>query len=64
MEVEFLGGAREVGRSAVLVDDALLIDYGLLTADPPQYPLRDPEPDAVVVSHTATLTTSARCRLS
>jgi len=51
MEVEFLGGAREVGRSAVPVDDALLIDYGLLTADPPQYPLRDPEPDAVVVSH-------------
>ena len=51
MEVEFLGGAREVGRSAALVDDALLIDYGLLTADPPQYPVRDPEPDAVVVSH-------------
>ncbi|GAB7009435.1 MBL fold metallo-hydrolase [Halorubrum trueperi] len=51
MEVEFLGGAREVGRSAVLVDDALLLDYGLLTADPPQYPVRDPEPDAVVVSH-------------
>ena len=51
MEVEFLGGAREVGRSAVLVDDALLIDYGLLTADPPQYPVRGPEPDAVVVSH-------------
>ncbi|MFW5916877.1 MAG: MBL fold metallo-hydrolase [Halorubrum sp.] len=51
MEVEFLGGAREVGRSAVLVDDALLLDYGLLTADPPQYPIRDPEPDAVVVSH-------------
>ena len=51
MEVEFLGGVREVGRSAVLVDDALLIDYGVLTADPPQYPIRDPEPDAVVVSH-------------
>ena len=51
MEVEFLGGAREVGRSAVLVDDALLLDYGLLTGDPPQYPIRDPEPDAVVVSH-------------
>ncbi|QKY17073.1 MBL fold metallo-hydrolase [Halorubrum sp. CBA1229] len=51
MEVEFLGGAREVGRSAVLVDGALLLDYGLLTADPPQYPVRDPEPDAVVVSH-------------
>lgn len=51
MEVEFLGGAREVGRSAVLVDDSLLLDYGILTAEPPQYPIRDPEPDAVVVSH-------------
>ncbi|MFD1569487.1 MBL fold metallo-hydrolase [Halorubrum laminariae] len=51
MEIEFLGGAREVGRSAVLVDDALLLDYGLLTGEPPQYPIRDPEPDAVVVSH-------------
>lgn len=51
MEIEFLGGAREVGRSAVLVDDALLLDYGLLTGNPPQYPIRDPEPDAVVVSH-------------
>ncbi|MFC5279774.1 MBL fold metallo-hydrolase [Halorubrum rubrum] len=51
MDVEFLGGAREVGRSAVLVDGSLLLDYGLLTADPPRYPVRDPEPDAVVVSH-------------
>ncbi|MDB2238201.1 MBL fold metallo-hydrolase [Halorubrum ezzemoulense] len=51
MEIEFLGGAREVGRSALLVDDALLVDYGLMTAEPPQYPVRDPEPDAVVVSH-------------
>ena len=51
MDVEFLGGAREVGRSAVLVDGSLLLDYGLLTADPPQYPIREPEPDAVVVSH-------------
>ena len=51
MNLEFLGGAREVGRSAVLVDDSLLLDYGILTADPPQYPIRDPEPDAVVVSH-------------
>ena len=51
MELEFLGGAREVGRSALLVDDTLLIDYGQMTADPPQYPVRDPEPTAVVVSH-------------
>jgi len=51
MEVEFIGGAREVGRSALLVDDALLVDYGLMAAEPPQYPVRDPEPEAVVVSH-------------
>jgi len=51
MEIQFLGGAREVGRSAVLVDDALLLDYGMLTGEPPQYPVGRPEPDAVVVSH-------------
>ena len=51
MDVSFLGGAREVGRSAVLVDDSLLLDYGMLAGDPPQYPVRTPEPDAVVVSH-------------
>ena len=50
MDVEFLGGAREVGRSALLVNDSLLIDYGMETSTPPQYPL-DVEPDAVVVSH-------------
>jgi putative mRNA 3-end processing factor len=51
MEIQFLGGAREVGRSAILVDDALLLDYGTLTGEPPQYPVGRPEPDAVVVSH-------------
>ena len=53
MKVEFLGGAREVGRSAVLVDDSLLLDFGMLTANPPQWPvgMRDVDPDAVVVSH-------------
>ncbi|ELZ11976.1 RNA-metabolising metallo-beta-lactamase [Halovivax asiaticus JCM 14624] len=51
MEVEFLGGAREIGRSAILVDDRLLLDYGMDSGDPPQFPIRDPDPDAVVVSH-------------
>ena len=51
MEVEFLGGAREVGRSAILIDDALLVDYGVRSGTPPQYPIREPTPDAVVVSH-------------
>ena len=51
MNVRFLGGAREVGRSAILVNDRLLLDYGLLTGNPPRFPVETPDPDAVVVSH-------------
>ncbi|CAI48426.1 beta-lactamase domain protein [Natronomonas pharaonis DSM 2160] len=51
MELQFLGGAGEIGRSAVLVNGSLLLDYGIQTATPPQYPVGDVEPDAVVVSH-------------
>jgi putative mRNA 3-end processing factor len=51
MELRFLGGAREVGRSAILVNDRLLLDYGTLTGNPPQFPVGSPDPDAVVVSH-------------
>ncbi|MFC7081701.1 MBL fold metallo-hydrolase [Halorussus caseinilyticus] len=51
MNVEFLGGAREIGRSALLVDDSLLLDYGMATGNPPSFPVGDPDPDAVVVSH-------------
>jgi putative mRNA 3-end processing factor len=51
MEVEFLGGAGEVGRSALLVNDSLLLEYGIKTDNPPQYPVGDIDPAAVVVSH-------------
>ncbi|SER20072.1 MBL fold metallo-hydrolase [Natrinema salaciae] len=51
MDVQFLGGAREIGRSAILVDDSLLLDFGMLTDNPPQFPVETPAPDAVVVSH-------------
>ena len=51
MNVQFLGGAREIGRSAVLVDDSLLLDFGMLADNPPQFPVGTPNPDAVVVSH-------------
>ncbi|ELZ27675.1 beta-lactamase [Halosimplex carlsbadense 2-9-1] len=51
MNVRFLGGAREVGRSAVLIDDRLLLDYGLLTGNPPRFPVDSVDPEAVVVSH-------------
>jgi putative mRNA 3-end processing factor len=66
MNVEFLGGTQEVGRSAILVtggegssgrpdsdDTSLLLDFGMLTANPPQWPvgMDGIDPDAVVVSH-------------
>ncbi|QCC48746.1 MBL fold metallo-hydrolase [Halobellus limi] len=51
MDIRFLGGAREVGRSAVLVNDSLLLDFGMLAGTPPQFPVDTPDPDAVVVSH-------------
>ena len=51
MKLRFLGGAREVGRSAILVDDSLLLDYGMKTADPTQWPVGSVSPDAAVVSH-------------
>ena len=51
MKLQFLGGVREVGRSALLVNDSLLLDYGMLTGNPPQFPVSRPDPEAVVVSH-------------
>ncbi|WP_254542827.1 MBL fold metallo-hydrolase [Halomarina pelagica] len=51
MNVRFLGGVREVGRSAVLVNDALLLDYGMKAGTPPGFPVGSVDPDAVVVSH-------------
>ncbi|WP_254525218.1 MBL fold metallo-hydrolase [Natrinema caseinilyticum] len=50
MDIRFLGGAGEVGRSAILVNDRLLLDYGMKSGNPPQFP-GDVDPDAVVVSH-------------
>ncbi|WP_299266932.1 MBL fold metallo-hydrolase [Halorientalis sp.] len=51
MNLRFLGGAGEVGRSAILVNDSLLLDFGMKTANPPQFPVDSADPDAVVVSH-------------
>jgi len=54
MKLRFLGGAGEVGRSALLVNDSLLLDYGMTTGNPPSFPGGGPrgiDPDAVVVSH-------------
>ncbi len=51
MNLQFLGGAREVGRSAILLDDSLLLDYGMKSGNPPEFPVGTVDPEAVVVSH-------------
>lgn len=51
MNVRFLGGVHEVGRSAILVDDTLLLDFGMKTGVPPSFPIGSVDPDAVVISH-------------
>lgn len=51
MEIRFLGGAREVGRSALLVNERLLLDFGIKAGEPLQFPLDRPSVEAVVASH-------------
>lgn len=53
MKLKFLGGCNEVGRSAILVDDNVLLDYGMRPSDPPEVPLNSGNisPEAVIVSH-------------
>jgi len=54
MEIQFLGGATEVGRLGMLLrqgPETLLFDYGMLPRDPPQYPMKAPPVERVFVSH-------------
>ncbi|MCI4328101.1 MAG: MBL fold metallo-hydrolase [Thermoplasmata archaeon] len=55
MELQFLGGASEVGSLGLVVRDqgrTLLFDYGMTPTDPPSYPRPAPtHVDAVFLSH-------------
>ncbi len=56
MKVQFLGGTREVGRSAVAVTTEktkLLLDYGVMADHEPGFPMHVPpkEVDGVVLTH-------------
>ena len=56
MEITFLGGAKEVGKSAILVDtgsEKILLDYGCkINVKPTQYPeLVKGKLKAIIVSH-------------
>ncbi|ELY68314.1 MBL fold metallo-hydrolase [Natrinema versiforme] len=51
MDVQLLGGAGEIGRSAIYIDETLLLDFGMDSGNPPAFPIGDVDPEAVVVSH-------------
>ncbi len=53
-ELHFLGGAGEVGRSAILMkgSKSLLLDYGVKLDDKTEYPLPAGRVDACVLSHS------------
>ncbi|MDD5474804.1 MAG: MBL fold metallo-hydrolase [Candidatus Methanoperedens sp.] len=40
-----------MGRSAILVNEELLLDYGIKPADPPAYPLNGLRPKTLIISH-------------
>lgn len=55
MEIQFLGGATEVGRLGMLLrtqGTTLLFDYGIQPDDPPKYPLEAPPVDALYLTHS------------
>ena len=53
-ELHFLGGAEEVGRSAILLNGSkrILMDYGIKLDDKTEYPLPAGRVDACVLSHS------------
>lgn len=53
LELRFLGGAGEVGRSAILLKDEvnILMDYGIKLEGKAQFPLLPKKVDALVLSH-------------
>lgn len=57
LQIRFLGGAREVGRSAIAVKTEktqVLLDYGVMLDRPPGFPMHIPpkDVDAVILSHS------------
>ncbi len=53
MQLRFLGGAQEVGRSAIMLKDdrTLMLDYGVKIDHKTEYPIGMPKMDAMIISH-------------
>ncbi|AEA46109.1 MBL fold metallo-hydrolase [Archaeoglobus veneficus] len=48
--IHFLGGCREVGRSAIMVD-SIILDYGMKPSSPPEFPINGVSPTEVIITH-------------
>ncbi len=53
MEFRFYGGASEVGRSAILLNDSreIMLDFGMKIDHKVEFPISTPHVDAVLLSH-------------
>ncbi len=53
MQLRFLGGAQEVGRSAIMLKDdrTLMMDFGIKLDHKIEYPSSIPKMDALIISH-------------
>ncbi len=53
MKIRFFGGASEVGRSAILIEDErnIMLDYGLKIDHETRFPTGSPKVDLAVISH-------------
>ncbi|MEM4110557.1 MAG: MBL fold metallo-hydrolase [Thermoplasmata archaeon] len=54
MKFKFLGGADEVGRLGMILEEKgkrFLFEYGITPGKPPKFPLDAPKPDAIFLTH-------------
>jgi putative mRNA 3-end processing factor len=53
MQLRLLGGAQEVGRSAIMLKDerSIMLDFGVKIDHHTEYPIALPKMDALVISH-------------
>jgi putative mRNA 3-end processing factor len=55
MKLQFLGGANEIGKVGLILEDngtKLLLDYGIVPSEPPEYPMKAPTIDSALLSHS------------
>ncbi len=55
MKIKFLGGAEEVGRLGIKIEESntkIMVDYGVIPEKPPEYPLPYEKVESIFVTHS------------